>query len=436
MAGGVFSGMGGVSGLALGAAGAAVLAVAGYFGFQAWQNQAEPMAPADQVALTPEAAPNPAPAATAETATPENPEPQQAEPTPPVFDVVRVDPAGSALIAGQARAGAMVTVLLDNSEVSRAEVDTQGNFVALFDVAPSSTPRVLSLLAQVAGEAPVPSSQTVIISPVAPDVVAVVEPDGGAGATVDGTAAIAEVEPDQPPAPSGTVTEGGDTIMAEPVAADEPPTNIPEPDTPDVAVNTNAEELPATAEPDAPTLLIADEDGVRVLPTGAPEVLETVVIDAITYDAAGEVSLSGRGSGAGFVRVYLDNNPVLSAPIAEDGNWRTALPEVDTGVYTLRIDELDQTGTVTSRVETPFLREEPEVLAQAQAEAAGQPSTGPVGTSVSVVTVQPGFTLWGIARENYGEGLLYVRVYEANKDQIRDPDLIYPGQVFTVPEGG
>jgi nucleoid-associated protein YgaU len=52
---------------------------------------------------------------------------------------------------------------------------------------------------------------------------------------------------------------------------------------------------------------------------------------------------------------------------------------------------------------------------------------------VRVVTVQPGFTLWRIARENYGEGIEYVRVYEANKGQIRNPDLIYPGQIFTVP---
>jgi len=57
---------------------------------------------------------------------------------------------------------------------------------------------------------------------------------------------------------------------------------------------------------------------------------------------------------------------------------------------------------------------------------------GPV--AVSVVTVQPGFTLWGIARETYGEGMLYVKVYEANRDQIRDPDLIYPGQVFELPQ--
>ncbi len=49
------------------------------------------------------------------------------------------------------------------------------------------------------------------------------------------------------------------------------------------------------------------------------------------------------------------------------------------------------------------------------------------------VTVQPGYTLWGIAEGQLGEGVMYVQVYEANKDRIRDPDLIYPGQVFTIP---
>ena len=49
------------------------------------------------------------------------------------------------------------------------------------------------------------------------------------------------------------------------------------------------------------------------------------------------------------------------------------------------------------------------------------------------VTVQPGFTLWSIAKENFGDGILYVQVFEANRDKIRDPDLIYPGQVFSIP---
>jgi len=49
--------------------------------------------------------------------------------------------------------------------------------------------------------------------------------------------------------------------------------------------------------------------------------------------------------------------------------------------------------------------------------------------------VQPGNSLWRLARESYGDGLRYTVIYEANKDQIANPDLIYPGQVFSIPAG-
>src|SRR5690606_32233142 len=111
--------------------------------------------------------------------------------------------------------------------------------------------------------------------------------------------------------------------------------------------------------------------------------------------------------------------------IDADGQWRTNLPRIDTKVYTLRVDEVSESGEVISRTETPFQPEAPEAVTAA-GDADGPP--------VALVTVQPGFTLWRIARENYGEGLLYVRVFEANADKIRDPDLIYPGQIFTVPQ--
>ncbi|PRX37940.1 Nucleoid-associated protein YgaU, contains BON and LysM domains [Meinhardsimonia xiamenensis] len=187
---------------------------------------------------------------------------------------------------------------------------------------------------------------------------------------------------------------------------------------------------PASAAPAAPRVLLADDSGVRVLQPGGEEVeVSTVMIDTISYDPAGEVALTGRGAGNAFVRIYLDNRPVLTAPIAPDGQWQAALPEVDTGVYTLRVDEVDAEGRVISRAETPFKREEPELLAR----LAGDIEPPEQGARARVVTVQPGNTLWGIARKNYGRGILYVHVFEANRDQIRDPDLIYPGQVFTVP---
>ncbi|MCM0019941.1 MAG: LysM peptidoglycan-binding domain-containing protein, partial [Tagaea sp.] len=46
----------------------------------------------------------------------------------------------------------------------------------------------------------------------------------------------------------------------------------------------------------------------------------------------------------------------------------------------------------------------------------------------------PGNSLWRISRRIYGEGLRYTTIYAANREQIRDPDLIFPGQIFAVPK--
>ena len=182
------------------------------------------------------------------------------------------------------------------------------------------------------------------------------------------------------------------------------------------------------AEAQAPAVLLSDADGVRVLQSGVPEATDNVSVDAISYDEAGDVTLTGRATGPGTVRIYLDNVPVLSTEVGEDGQWRTPLPDIDTGVYTLRVDEVAADGTVASRMETPFQREPVQtILALVEEE-------GDLGAPVRLVTVQPGNTLWGISRRSYGEGTLYVRVFEANRERIRDPDLIYPGQVFTVPD--
>lgn len=49
--------------------------------------------------------------------------------------------------------------------------------------------------------------------------------------------------------------------------------------------------------------------------------------------------------------------------------------------------------------------------------------------------VKSGNWLWKIANSVavYGDGSQWPKIYEANKDQIKDPDLIYPNQVFTIP---
>ncbi|HEX9857536.1 MAG TPA: LysM peptidoglycan-binding domain-containing protein, partial [Paracoccaceae bacterium] len=89
----------------------------------------------------------------------------------------------------------------------------------------------------------------------------------------------------------------------------------------------------------------------------------------------------------------------------------------------------------------PPLAEAGAASAPAEAAVVAEPEAtteAPVKPEVSTpapvtVTVQPGYTLWRIAKDNFGRGVMYVQVFEANRDKIRDPDLIYPGQVFTVP---
>lgn len=48
-------------------------------------------------------------------------------------------------------------------------------------------------------------------------------------------------------------------------------------------------------------------------------------------------------------------------------------------------------------------------------------------------TVKSGDCLWNIAKKFYGNGAQYTKIYNANKGKIKNPNLIYPGQVLTIP---
>jgi len=236
------------------------------------------------------------------------------------------------------------------------------------------------------------------------------------------SAAPAAAEP-QAPAPANTRIA---------VLADDPePTPVPGTSGDDIAVS-EPDTGPATAPAPAPVAVLrAGSDGVELLQPGTPvppDAMDKIVLDTISYSDTGKVLLSGRSQQKSTVRVYLDNRAVADLGADGEGRWRGQLEDVAPGVYTLRLDELDAAGEVLSRLETPFKREAPEVLNPPASEA---PASVP---PVRAVTVQTGDTLWAISRERYGKGILYVRVFEANRDSIRDPDLIYPGQVFTIPD--
>lgn len=180
----------------------------------------------------------------------------------------------------------------------------------------------------------------------------------------------------------------------------------------------------------APTIVLADATGAEVLQGGArsapdsPTAINPLSLDTISYDNSGAVVLSGQGTGAQFVRVYVDNEPVETELVPNDGNWRVVLPEISQGQYTLRVDEINDLGSVQARVESPFQRAAPQDLL----------ADGATSSDTGRVVVQPGHTLWELAQDTYGDGVKYVQIFHANRDTIRDANLIYPGQIFKLPE--
>ncbi|WP_372056607.1 LysM peptidoglycan-binding domain-containing protein [Tistrella mobilis] len=182
----------------------------------------------------------------------------------------------------------------------------------------------------------------------------------------------------------------------------------------------------AKPEPEQPMAVLMPRDGdgtgrllQRSDPTGVSE--GPLSLEVIDYDDQGRVSLSGRARAGKEVRIYLDNDLIATArPDPDRGGIWVVTPEgrIPEGKATLRVDLVDEGGKVLARLETPFSR-------------AASPMMLPEGQTY--VVIQPGDYLWRIARATYGQGIRYTTIFEANRDQIRNPDLIYPGQVFVLP---
>ena len=157
------------------------------------------------------------------------------------------------------------------------------------------------------------------------------------------------------------------------------------------------------------------------------------------------------------LRLYLNDSFVTSVTAGADGRFAVTINEgVAPGSYRVRLDEASSSGSVRARAEVPF--NAPDITASvAQATAAKRPDSaapqqpqlaaaGAIvlpdsGSSASTVvvpkitttTVSRGDSLWRLSQVSYGAGTRYAVIYKANRGQIRNPNLIYPGQVFVVP---
>ena len=300
-------------------------------------------------------------------------------PIPPSFDVVRVNPSGDAVIAGRAEPGAKVTILDRGNVLGSVEADGRGEWVFLPDAALNPGEHNFALESADGGAPKQESTSTVVV--IVPEVAKDI-----AGRASDQPAGALAIE----------VPKSGDG-----------PTRV---------LNV----------PNSST------DGAGAAPTG-PE------ISAIDYNAEGLAVLSGRAPGGARLFVYVDNKPAGEAVADEDGVWSfTPKTAIAPGLHVIRVDQVDETGKVLARAETPFEQATFPLAAEAggaatQDAAGSNAAGGATPAAGGSIVVQPGNTLWRLARDSYGAGVRYTVIYEANREQIANPNLIYPGQVFSVP---
>ena len=370
------------------------------------------------------------------------------------LDTARVDPSGFVTIAGRAEKGALIEVLLGQNLIGTISVGNDGNFASIFEVPPSEEIRVLVLRTK-KGEDFVYADESLVILPSqitdetgdenlqrSEDVASVDNSDEVTSIDtpqVEGSNVIqkqattklnddASLETEEKlgttNAATGKVSNGQQELVkdlsttnSDQIIVEDP--KMIEKATEDLNENTDTKVF-------QPKVIIADSDGVKVIQDDKRSD-DSLALDSIAYDPLGNVTVGGRSNPSGLVRFYINNEAVSATKTNEAGYWEADLSDIIPGTYTLRIDELSLKGDVISRLESPFKREDREKLANLIA-----PSTSPV--RINIVTVQPGNTLWAIARKRYGDGLLYVQVFEANRDKIKNPDLIYPGQLFDLPD--
>jgi len=309
-------------------------------------------------------------------AAPARPGPAAAgETAPPSFDIVRIARDGMAVMAGRAAPGAEVTVRDASGEVAKARADAAGEWSVVLDRPLPPGDRALKLASRLHDGRVVEAPETLMV----------IVPDRGQPA-----AAAAAGKDEKPAGVAPTPPAGAVAVLLPKEQAQAP------------------SQSRVAAAP-------------RVLQRPAEPAAGGLSVDAVDYDEKGEVVVSGVAAAGSRARVYVDDKLIGEAEATAEGNWTLRPSEsVPPGTYKLRADMVDAAGKVTARVEMPFSRANPDVMRQT-VRAGG------------VAVVQPGNSLWRLARGTYGEGVRYTLIYEANRSQIRDPDLIYPGQVLTLP---
>jgi hypothetical protein len=250
------------------------------------------------------------------------------------------------------------------------------------------------------------------------------------------------------PLPDGAAASGDDPAAPAKVAGADSGSAAPavEASLPDQAVSIGGGTVEATAATaagavaDVPAPVVVGAGGAE--PAAATAAEDAADVNMPLSVSAAEVEantlyVAGEAPAGALVRIYADEELVGEAKASDTGTWLLeAKQDVPLGEVTIRADATAPGGdSPVAAVERPFVRYadsivlEPAVTAMAES-AAAQTVKVP---SAAYIIIRRGDNLWRISRRNYGRGIKYHAIFNANRNLIQDPDLIYPGQIFVVP---
>ena len=380
------------------------------------------------------------------------------EASPPRFDIVRVEPKGDTVVAGNAAPNAKVALLASGKVIAEGKADATGQFVLL---PPPLAPGAYDLTLRQTPDAAKPGAAASVESAQS---VAVSVPKNG------GQVAVALAEPGRP---SKILSAPAPSVM------------------PGVAPSVMPGVAPSVMPGVAPSVMPGVAAAAK---TAMPQGLG---VRSVELENGNGFFASGSAAPGTPVHVYLNDTHLADVVAGADGAWSVTIRKgLAGGHYTVRADAGPGTS-VAARVEVPFdvpagmadaaivspgdgrapglaglatprtETENPQARASADrakstpttsmaaatpSDAAGSAAASDTATASSAHTadaapgqstavieevrtrqVLGGDNLWKISRERFGFGRRFTQIYAANATQIHDPALIYPGQVFVLP---
>jgi nucleoid-associated protein YgaU len=317
----------------------------------------------------------------------------------PVFSVLRIEPDGSAVIAGTGPANSEIKLFNSGVEIATTQSGGSGDFAFVLDepLAPGSHELTLQAL--------LPSGETLVSNEA-------------------GFVSVPDAE--KPEELAVLVAEPGEAsrILVKPKPAEPEVTQAQATASVEVQGETQGEELTVTVEE------------VDPLKPETSKALKPVLLEAADIEG-GKIFIAGTGEPGASVNIYVGGEFIGQAKVADNGSFLfEGTHDLASGRHDVRADMIAAgSADVVARAEVELVHQIEAVSDEVEGTLAEASDSGEkILRTGAAVIIRRGDSLWKVARRNYGVGVRYTTIFEANRDQVTNPDLIFPGQVLKVPE--